>query len=518
MKLFKIIFKTILTLSIFILISCASTPKEPANFEEKIEEDILVDLPPLNTNEENTTDNEINITSPTEISSTLETEETFISETTPFSSNEENIDSEIVESNATNINDELASTDTDEIKTCVESVDESFTNNDTNNDDNEIISSEINQTNINEKQEESLATESTEENTNTSDLVQRSDETTTVTDEIKTFTDETTNLTNEIATVTNETNNESEEIEIQEEEIIEEVKKEIIPSRSMKIKKNQYIDITYPGTGWIYLGQKDNKKDFTFFGRKLGGKDTSFTLRAKNAGTFILHFYKNDPLTSSYIDDYLEVTVEQQETTSTEHIIAPDYASIVPPKVTITSETIKEKENKKKEISQQSISNNKPVKQEEAIQNTSNKKNIDPSIKTVIQTQDSEQQKETPEKTENKIEEQEITENKPVQKEIQNLDSLKESDLLKLAKTQFVNKEHENALKTLEIFFEKAVSKIDEGLFLQGQILESKSNVQNIKGAIDSYELIVKNYPSSPYWAQANKRTIFLRRFYINIR
>ena len=74
------------------------------------------------------------------------------------------------------------------------------------------------------------------------------------------------------------------------------------------------------------------------------------------------------------------------------------------------------------------------------------------------------------------------------------------------------------ALKTLEIFFEKAVSKIDEGLFLQGQILESKSNVQNIKGAIDSYELIVKNYPSSPYWAQANKRTIFLRRFYINIR
>lgn len=511
MKLFKIIFKTILTLSIFILISCASTPKEPANLEEKIEEDILIDLPPLETNE-------TNITSPTEISSTLETEETLKSETTPLSSNEENIDSEVVESNASNINDELANTYTDETKTFVESFDESFINNDTNNDDNEITSNEIEQTNTNEKQEESFAAESSEENTIVSDLIQSSDKTTTVTDEIKTFTEETTKLTNEIATVTDETNNESEEIEIKEEEIIEDVKKEIIPSRSMKIKKNQYIDISYPGTGWIYLGQKDNKKDFTFFGRKLGGKDTSFTLRAKNAGTFILHFYKNDPLTSSYIDDYLEVIVEQQETTSTEHIIAPDYASIVPPKVTITSETIKEKENKKKEIAQQNISNNKPVKQEDAIQNSPNKKNIDPSIKTVIQTQDSEQQKETPKKTENIIEEQKITENKPVQKEIQNLDSLKESDLLKLAKTQFANKEHENALNTLEIFFEKAVSKIDEGLFLQGQILESKSNVQNIKGAIDSYELIVKNYPSSPYWAQANKRTIFLRRFYINIR
>ena len=98
------------------------------------------------------------------------------------------------------------------------------------------------------------------------------------------------------------------------------------------------------------------------------------------------------------------------------------------------------------------------------------------------------------------------------------MDKLKESELLALAKKQFANKENSNALYTLEKFFEKAVSKIDEGLFLQGQILESKSDVQNIKGAIDSYELIVKSYPASAYWTQANKRTIFLKRFYINIR
>jgi hypothetical protein len=297
------------------------------------------------------------------------------------------------------------------------------------------------------------------------------------------------------------------------------VNKKIKPSRSMTIKKNQYIDITYPGTGWIYLGQKDNKKDFTFFGRKLGGKDTSFTLRAKNPGTYLLHFYKNDPLTNSYIDDYLEVIVENKETSSTEHILAPNYATIVPPKVTITAET--RKENKKQNINKTVDENkNKQQKtQEEQIQNSVTKKQIDSSVKTVIQTQDAENTNEIPEtsNTQNIIEtkqEENNTQNKPNQ----NLDKLKESELLALAKKQFANKEHSNALFTLEKFFEKAVSKIDEGLFLQGQILESKSDVQNIKGAIDSYELIVKSYPASAYWTQANKRTIFLKRFYINIR
>ncbi|HCA19055.1 MAG TPA: hypothetical protein DEO40_00065, partial [Treponema sp.] len=31
-----------------------------------------------------------------------------------------------------------------------------------------------------------------------------------------------------------------------------------LPSRTIKLQKNQYLDITYPGNGWIYLGETDN--------------------------------------------------------------------------------------------------------------------------------------------------------------------------------------------------------------------------------------------------------------------
>ena len=99
--------------------------------------------------------------------------------------------------------------------------------------------------------------------------------------------------------------------ENQTEEIQE--KSEIIPSRSVSMKNYQYLDIVYPGNGWIYLGESDNSKNFIFYGRKLGGKDTSFTLRSKNPGRFILHFYKNDALTGNFIDDYLEVIVDDEK-------------------------------------------------------------------------------------------------------------------------------------------------------------------------------------------------------------
>ena len=564
MKILKYFFNILFILNIFVIISCASTPKQEELPEEKVldvlndsneventqndtlAEDInseIADVAEIENAEIKTSELDINTeeengissneTSLNEYSSLEEKiEEDILPELPPL---EEKIETEIDKDISTPIIQEepqIQQTNNKELED--NNSEQNFatdnsTTEKTNNETNTTASTEATTTNISSvSTESSVSTPTSELEDNSNDKTVENTQATIIQDEIN----ETENTDNE--NISNEDTNEdfqnTANSQLEETNQIEEslendtteneiVNKKIKPSRSMTIKKNQYIDITYPGTGWIYLGQKDNKKDFTFFGRKLGGKDTSFTLRAKNPGTYLLHFYKNDPLTNSYIDDYLEVIVENKETSSTEHILAPNYATIVPPKVTITAET--RKENKKQNINKTVDENkNKQQKtQEEQIQNSVTKKQIDSSVKTVIQTQDAENTNEIPEtsNTQNIIEtkqEENNTQNKPNQ----NLDKLKESELLALAKKQFANKEHSNALFTLEKFFEKAVSKIDEGLFLQGQILESKSDVQNIKGAIDSYELIVKSYPASAYWTQANKRTIFLKRFYINIR
>nr|MBQ2233741.1 hypothetical protein [Treponema sp.] len=566
MKILKYFFNILFILNIFVIISCASTPKQEELPEEKVL-DVLNDSNEVENTQNDTLAEDINseIADVTEIENTeikvpeqntnTEEEENGISsnETSlnEYSSLEEKIEEDILpelppleeEQLETQIDNDISTPSIQEEPQIQQTNNKELEDNNseqnfatdnsttekTNNETNTTASTEATTTNISSVSTESSVSAPTSELENDSnDKTVENTQTTIIQDE----TNETANTDNENINTeqTNEDFQNTANSQLEETNQIEEslendtteneiVNKKIKPSRSMTIKKNQYIDITYPGTGWIYLGQKDNKKDFTFFGRKLGGKDTSFTLRAKNPGTYLLHFYKNDPLTNSYIDDYLEVIVENKETSSTEHILAPNYATIVPPKVTITAET--RKENKKQNINKTVDENkNKQQKaQEEQIQNSVTKKQIDSSVKTVIQTQDAENTNEIPEtsNTQNIIEtkqEENNTQNKPNQ----NLDKLKESELLALAKKQFANKEHSNALFTLEKFFEKAVSKIDEGLFLQGQILESKSDVQNIKGAIDSYELIVKSYPASAYWTQANKRTIFLKRFYINIR
>ena len=557
MKILKYFFNILFILNIFVIISCASTPKQEELPEEKVL-DVLNDSNEVENTQNNTLAEDVN----SEAADDKEIENTEIKVTEQNTNTEEENG---ISSNETSLNEyssleekieedilpELPPLEEEQLETQIDndistpSIQEEPQIQQTNN-QNEIKDNnseqtketdnlttedsniETNKSDTTESTESSVSAPTSELEDNSNDKTVENTQTTIIQDE----TNETANTDNENINTeqTNEDFQNTANSQLEETNQIEEsleddtteneiVNKKIKPSRSMTIKKNQYIDITYPGTGWIYLGQKDNKKDFTFFGRKLGGKDTSFTLRAKNPGTYLLHFYKNDPLTNSYIDDYLEVIVENKETSSTEHILAPNYATIVPPKVTITAET--RKENKKQNINKTVDENkNKQQKtQEEQIQNSVTKKQIDSSVKTVIQTQDAENTNEIPEtsNTQNIIEtkqEENNTQNKPNQ----NLDKLKESELLALAKKQFANKEHSNALFTLEKFFEKAVSKIDEGLFLQGQILESKSDVQNIKGAIDSYELIVKSYPASAYWTQANKRTIFLKRFYINIR
>ncbi|MDD6930688.1 MAG: hypothetical protein PUI78_07635 [Treponema sp.] len=299
--------------------------------------------------------------------------------------------------------------------------------------------------------------------------------------------------------------------ENQTEEIQE--KSEIIPSRSVSMKNYQYLDIVYPGNGWIYLGESDNSKNFIFYGRKLGGKDTSFTLRSKNPGRFILHFYKNDALTGNFIDDYLEVIVDDEKSSSNEHILCPMYKEIVPPKY--EKNQVKDENLQKEELLQENQNTTEASPQEET---PTEKEEQDIQGKTVIQNASSLQDENSLEKTvspENSLKSE--NPQNPLETQKEEIESLPVELLLDKAQELYEQKNYEEAKKVLDKFMLSSVSKIDEALFLQGKILEAKSPVQNIKGAVDSYDLIVKRYPKSKFWTQANKRSIYLKRFYINI-
>ena len=319
-----------------------------------------------------------------------------------------------------------------------------------------------------------------------------------------------------------------------------------VPSRSLTIGKNQFIDIVYPGKGWIYQGNIDSdgkidskNKNFIFGGRKLGGKDQSFTLRSRQPGKYLLHFYKDDVLTGSYIDDYLEVIVEDKPAETTEHITAPSYSEIVPPKVTTTAEKVQEQQ--KKQLEEERIKNeqneesadynsktrgtkvNSKSENSTKITNVTNEK--DEQVSTTVQITESAPSPADPvvkAPVERNTSKAPAADDKNIDVETDysdaQLEKLDEDSLLEKAQKLYEAKNFENALRTVTKFLEKASTNMDKGLFLQGQILEEKSSVQNIKDAVESYDLLVKKHPESSLSDKAKRRSIYLKRFYINIR
>lgn len=299
---------------------------------------------------------------------------------------------------------------------------------------------------------------------------------------------------------------------------------EITPSRKVTLKKMEYLDITYPGQGWIYMGITDGSKDLTYFGRKLGTENTKFTLQARNAGKKIVHFYKNDALSGQYIDDYIEVEILNQKGSNKTHIDAPEYKQPVPKKA--KEKIIKDQAKNDEEISMETTESS-------LVQTTSNSSNVSDSNSVSSIENDSKIEKQTsaPKETKNVegvLEQEEegrggertssSSSSSSIEK-TEDKNSLTDSNtLLQEAQVLYNEKEYKLALEKINSFLESATSKRDLGLYLQGQILEAKSEVQNIKAAIEAYSTLTKNYPASKRWDDANKRMIYLKRFYLEVR
>ncbi len=297
---------------------------------------------------------------------------------------------------------------------------------------------------------------------------------------------------------------------------------EITPSRKVTLKKMEYLDITYPGQGWIYMGITDGSKDLTYFGRKLGTENTKFTLQARNAGKKIVHFYKNDALTGQYIDDYIEVEILNQKGSNKTHIDAPEYKQPVPKKA-------KEKINKDLTKNDEEIS--METSESSLVQTTSNSSNVSDSnsVSSVENVSKIEKQTSAPQETKNVegiLEQEEegrggestSSSSSSIEKTEDKTSLTDSNTLLQEAQVLYNEKEYKLALEKINSFLESATSKRDLGLYLQGQILEAKSEVQNIKAAIEAYSTLTKNYPASKRWDDANKRMIYLKRFYLEVR
>lgn len=325
----------------------------------------------------------------------------------------------------------------------------------------------------------------------------------------------------------------------------------IVPSRKISIKLGEKILITYPGLNWKFYGITDNSKDVELIERNKIRTNTTFEFITKNSGIKILHFYKFDNVTQNYIDDFIEIEIISEnsedevldvslleeeksnvEKTETKTVEAPKYKKVESAKKIGTKKQIKEenqnkektesKETDKIEEVQKEIEKEEKVIQNKVVKKLENSKvsktsdeetNKNKVQKQVVQKKETEVKKSEEKPVETKTKEKATPEEE--NEESPSLSKSEIDDLLISAKKLYNEKKYKESLEKVNLFLELSVEKRDEALFLQGQLYESQSNVKNIKKALESYNSIISNYPSSKVWEDANKRIIYLNRFYL---
>lgn len=319
-------------------------------------------------------------------------------------------------------------------------------------------------------------------------------------------------------TESDETENEGEgiepTIEIEPEEEAEpEPEIIIVPSRSVSLKKGETLVITYPGNGWIYMGSTSEYNNLASRGRKLGTTDTKYTLLAKESGTQIHHFYKVDNLTGDYIDDYIEVTVLEKKGKSSTVVNAPDYSEIVPKKPETPAKATP-KPAPKKEPEEEQAATETPVPATDTTYKTKEpekKTNTQPAPKPIV-----EPQPEPEADADDSVIEIE-TEDAVIVIDEDNENAAELESIMEKARSSVSSKKYDDAYPALVQYLELSTDNRDEALYLLGQILESNSKYRDIKQAVETYQTLCDNYPASKYWDKANKRIVYLKRFYINI-
>ena len=271
------------------------------------------------------------------------------------------------------------------------------------------------------------------------------------------------------------------------------------PSRSVTVKNSQYLDVIYPGSGWIYLGEKDANDLMRYYGRKVSpdGEETKFTLKATKSGSTVLHFYKNDALAGKFIEDYLAVSVST-ETERDTHVSAPNYADYVPKGQRGRNAEQASPEQKAQTASQRPALEESPAKPK-IVASSSTGTAIERTSNASAQPQE------------------ERTSTRPASNAAAGTPV--SGDLLKKAQSEYDAKQYAQCLETIQEFYRNAdESKMDQALYLEARALEAPSPSRNIKSALHTYQTLVNRYPQSSLWEAANNRITYIQRMYIDIR
>ena len=287
-------------------------------------------------------------------------------------------------------------------------------------------------------------------------------------------------------------------------------------SRYTNIIKGQNIDFSYPGEGWVYLGEENSQKGLNYIKRKMEDGKTIFTFTAENMGNYVLNFSYFDVFSGDFIVDAVSVKVMPNDDGIQKDSLVLEYQGKDGKKPN-DKKTKKTPNDVNVDADKVGINTDGAVIKEE--KNSTKQSNKITSVESNMETV-------KPAVSEDK--KGEATYKEPeVFTNIANISpgnaktKLTGEDARKIideVSKEISNGNAKRALERLDDFFEVASTNMDEAYFLRGKAYELNTEQKNIKMALAAYKFLTKTFPDSPFWNEADARIRYIEKFFVKIK
>lgn len=297
------------------------------------------------------------------------------------------------------------------------------------------------------------------------------------------------------------------------------------PSRSVTLAPGQTLEVWYPGSGWVYLGDGSAQNGLAYETRKLDKSDTLFAFRALKEGNYLLNFSRYDVLKDDYAQDSLAVSVVTDPARSApkrERVRAPDYrlaesgASAAaetpemaappetPPETAALPETPASSGSGASGAGTGAVQTPAPAKADAGSGSIRDEPSLlaRPAAAPAPQAIAANGRAPIPGTP---AAPSVATDGNP-------------ASLLAKARDALASGDPATALSALDAFFARAIDSLDEGWYLRGQAFEANGPTRDIRKALGAYETLVSAYPESTRWKDADARIRYIRQFYQRIR
>lgn len=285
-------------------------------------------------------------------------------------------------------------------------------------------------------------------------------------------------------------------------------------SRMVAVEEKQRLELTYPGHGWVYVGEQTSQQGLKYEQRKLQDENSIFMFTAEKKGDYVLHFSYFDVFTNDFITDAVAVSVSAARSTAAKSTVkAPEYQNEA------DSNAADSQSEKTAQTARQPSSNSTAntgsgttTHTAQAASKAPQAAGSDSQSKTLEQAVTAGTAEAASSAAEN------ISGTAAQTASTMNAEAPLSSDqLLEKTRTAIAAADAGTALTYLDNFFTTAEEKLDEGWFLKGRAYELNGSARNIRLALEAYKTLTDSFPQSKYWAEADARIRYITGFYINI-